>query len=138
MTDDLDQLKGHLKSINEKHSHVESKLKLKLKQIKKLDVLQKDLDKLKYLNELPEMLKEAINTYERTKKDLQRPTGASQPSGESDDCSKIIDVKQVFGQTLQIYQDYSGVLIVHKKTKFMHDLYQDIKQHIQKVKVILT
>ena len=42
-------------------------MKLKLKQIKKLDILQKDLDKLKYLSELPEMFKEALDVYQKFK-----------------------------------------------------------------------
>lgn len=40
-----------------------------MKQIKKLDVLQKDLDKLKCLNELPEMLKSSIDEYYKAKKE---------------------------------------------------------------------
>lgn len=37
-----------------------------------------------------------------------------------------------------LYQDYSDILIVYKKTKFMQDLYSDIKSYVQKVKIILT
>lgn len=32
-----------------------------------MDILQKDLDKLKYLSELPEKFKEAIELYENVK-----------------------------------------------------------------------
>ena len=37
----------------------------KLKKIQKLDVLRKDLDKLKYLSELPEMFKGALEEYNK-------------------------------------------------------------------------
>ena len=49
-----------------------------------------------------------------------------------------MDISEIFGKTLQLYQDYSDILIVYKKTKFMHDLYNDIRSYVQKVKVILT
>ena len=54
---DLDELKGCLQSINKHHNEVDSALKLKLKKIQKLDILRKDLDKLRYLSELPDMFK---------------------------------------------------------------------------------
>ena len=38
---------------------------MKLKKIQKLDVLRKDLDKLKYLSELPEMFKGALEEYNK-------------------------------------------------------------------------
>ena len=63
ITDDLDSLKSSLKSINDTHQTIDNTLKLKLKQIKKLDILQKDLDKLKYLNELPDLLRQSIETF---------------------------------------------------------------------------
>ena len=44
----------------------------------------------------------------------------------------------VFGSTLQIYQDYYDILLVYKKTKFMQELYSDIRANVQKIKVILT
>ena len=48
------------------------------------------------------------------------------------------DIGEIFGKTLQVYQDYSDILIVYKKTKFMQDLYNDIRSYVQKVKVILA
>lgn len=39
-----------------------------MKQIRKLDALQKDLDKLRCLNEMPEMLTNAINLYQDKKR----------------------------------------------------------------------
>ena len=60
---DLEDLKSSLKNINQQHAEVDNSLKLKLKKIQKLDILRKDLDKLKYLSELPEMFKNALDTY---------------------------------------------------------------------------
>ena len=67
ITADLEDLKANLQAINKHHNEIDSSLKLKLKQIKKLDILQKDLDKLKHLSELPEMFKEALDMYQRFK-----------------------------------------------------------------------
>ena len=39
-------------------------MKFKWKEIKKLDTLERDLGKLKYLSELPNMFKQAIAKYE--------------------------------------------------------------------------
>ena len=49
-----------------------------------------------------------------------------------------LDIEEIFGKTLLLYQDYSEVLIAYKKTKFMQELYNDIKGYVQKVKVILV
>lgn len=96
-------------------------------------MLSKDLEKLKCLSELPEMLKKAIDTYHNLKKDTQ-PNGASQSSlGE-----EHIQIEELFSQPLLVYQDYNDILLQYKKTKFMQDLYTDIKQNIQKVKQILN
>lgn len=55
-------------------------MKLKLKQIKKMDILQKDLDKLRYLSELPEKFKEAIEIYEHLKN--EKPIANSRSGSE--------------------------------------------------------
>ena len=67
INDDLESLKSSLKNINKQHTKVDNALKLKLKKIQKLDVLRKDLDKLKYLSELPEMFKKSLDTYAQSK-----------------------------------------------------------------------
>ena len=67
INDDLESLKSSLKNINKQHTEVDNALKLKLKKIQKLDVLRKDLDKLKYLSELPEMFKKSLDTYAQSK-----------------------------------------------------------------------
>ena len=48
------------------------------------------------------------------------------------------ELSEIFGKTLGLYEEYSDILIVYKKTKFMQDLYNDIKNNVQKVKTILT
>ncbi len=68
ITDDLQSLKSALKGINSSHAVIDDRLRLKLKQIKKLDMLRKDLDKLKNLNEMPELLASSIERYNAAKK----------------------------------------------------------------------
>lgn len=46
-----------------------------------MDILQKDLDKLKYLSELPEKLKEAIEIYENMKN--ENPVNSRNGSDEA-------------------------------------------------------
>ena len=48
------------------------------------------------------------------------------------------DIEDTFGPVLQLYHDYSGILETYRKTKFMQDLYNDIKAQVQKIKVILN
>ena len=43
---------------------MDNTLKFKWKEIKKLDTLERDLNKLKYLSELPNMFKQAIQKFE--------------------------------------------------------------------------
>lgn len=57
---ELVSLKQNLSQINGSYAEVDSTLKFKWKEIKKLDTLEKDLNKLKYLSELPNMFKTAI------------------------------------------------------------------------------
>lgn len=87
-------------------------------------MLQKDLDKLRYLSELPEMFKEALQNYE----DLSKNAASSAMSDENP--SSGLDVQAIFGKTLNLYKDYSDILIVYRKTKFMENLYNDIKSNI--------
>ena len=88
---------------------------------------------MRCLNEMPEMLSQAINAYQDRKRQQSSKIG-SQESVESGDG---VDIEGIFGKVLKLYADYSDVLIAYKKTKFMQDLYNDIKQLISKVKVIL-
>ena len=92
-------------------------------------MLRKDLDKLKYLSELPEMFKGALEEYN---KEPEKVIQGSEDRIESK------DLEAVFGKTLGLYEEYSDILLVYKKTKFMQDLYNDIKTYVQKVKAILT
>lgn len=109
-------------------------MKLKLKKIQKLDILRKDLDKLKYLSELPEMFKNALDIYAQSKSAQKpQPTGLSGQSEES----QTVNLSDIFGKPLSLYYEYSDILVIYKKTKFMQDLYNDIKSQVSKVKVIL-
>ena len=109
ITADLEDLKGNLQSINRHHKVIDGGLKLKLKQIKKLDILQKDLDKLKYLSELPDMFKEALDTYQRVKStngvqlSLQNPSSGAPSVSDDNQGSSSVDISEIFGKTLQLY-----------------------------------
>lgn len=84
---------------------------MKLKQIKKLDVLQRDLDKLKCLSELPDMLKSSIDNYFKAKKEKEAQAAARIQSQGSDDAEDLVNIKQLFGQPLTIYMDYNEILL---------------------------
>jgi len=56
-------LKQNLSKINGSYQEIDNTLKFKWKEIKKLDTLEKDLNKLKYLSELPNLFKLAIASY---------------------------------------------------------------------------
>ena len=83
--------------MNTTHQNIEDSLKLKLKQIKKLDVLQQDLDKLKQLSELPDKLKSSIEKYHKFKR----------TSSAADQLSQSIEpqetIADIFGDSIQIY-----------------------------------
>jgi len=64
---ELVNLKKNLSSINHSYSEIDNTLKFKWKEIKKLDNLEKDLNKLKHLSELPNMFKASIQKYEQNK-----------------------------------------------------------------------
>lgn len=63
MTDldsDLLQLRDSLTKVNSSYCKVESSLKAKWREVVKLDTMEKDLNKLKYLSELPNLFKTAL------------------------------------------------------------------------------
>ena len=60
---DLEDLRSSVKSINKTYETVEDSLQMKWKQIRKLDTMEKDLNKLKYLSELPLMFKKALADF---------------------------------------------------------------------------
>lgn len=83
-------LKDSLKTVNHSYGKIEDTLKLKWKEIRKLDTMEKDLNKLKYLSELPNMFKTALGKY------------------------KSIDDIEVFREPIQYYSDYSDILMDYK------------------------
>ena len=54
---ELVNLRQSIGKINGAYAEVDNTLKFKWKEIKKLDTLERDLNKLKYLSELPNMFK---------------------------------------------------------------------------------
>lgn len=69
---DLKELKTSITVINLNYGTMEDSMSMKWKQIRKLDTMEKDLNKLKYLSELPLMFKKALADYQ------------AQPDGEKD------------------------------------------------------
>jgi hypothetical protein len=63
LDDDLAKLKSSITKVNTSYGKVESSLKVKWREICKLDTMEKDLNKLKYLSELPNMFKHALTEY---------------------------------------------------------------------------
>lgn len=61
---ELVNLKKNLAQINGSYAEIDNTLKFKWKEIKKLDTLERDLNKLRHLSELPNMFKQAISKYE--------------------------------------------------------------------------
>lgn len=113
---ELVNLKTNLQNINSSYSEVDNTLKFKWKEIKKLDCMEKDLNKLKYLSELPNMFKVAMHDYESTKQG---------------------DI-QVFQNPISYFENYSDVLTNYKETKFMINLYSEIKNYVLQIKTLLN
>ena len=97
---ELVSLRQNLSKINGSYAEIDNTLKFKWKEIKKLDTLERDLNKLKYLSELPNMFKQAIARYE----------------------SKQEGVK-AFNEPIRYFDDYSDVLHHYKQTvmSFWHN-----------------
>ena len=60
---DLTDLKSSISGINVNYDTMEDSMSMKWKQIRKLDTMEKDLNKLKYLSELPQMFKNALGDF---------------------------------------------------------------------------
>ena len=90
---ELVNLRTNLTKINGSYAEIDNTLKFKWKEIKKLDTLETDLNKLKHLSELPNMFKLAISKFE----------------------SKTEGVK-AFHEPVRYFDDYSDVLHHYKQT----------------------
>ena len=86
-------LRQNLSRINGSYAEVDTTLKFKWKEIKKLDSLETDLNKLKYLSELPNMFKQAIARYEAKQEGVE-----------------------AFKAPIKYFEDYSDVLHHYKQT----------------------
>ena len=114
---DLEDLRDSVKSINKTYATVEDSLQMKWKQIRKLDTTERDLNKLQYLSELPNMFKDALTKFQNAA-----------------DRDKDVNV---FAEPVQYYSDYSDILTNYKQTKFMISLYGEIKSYISRIKTYL-
>eukprot|EP00347_Sterkiella_histriomuscorum_P006696 403351785 len=112
---ELVNLKSNLSQINGSYAEIDNTLKFKWKEIKKLDMLERDLNKLKFLSELPNMFKQAITKFE------------SKQEG-------II----AFKEPIRYFEDYSNVLSNYKQTNFMINLYSEIKNYVVRIKTLLS
>jgi hypothetical protein len=90
---ELVSLRKNLSKINGSYAEVDNTLKFKWKEIKKLDTLERDLNKLKYLSELPNMFKQAIVRYEAKQEGVE-----------------------AFKEPIRYFDDYSDVLHHYKQT----------------------
>lgn len=115
---DLADLKSSVSKINSNYGALEDSMGMKWKQIRKLDTMEKDLNKLKYLSELPQMFKRALAEYQ------------AQPETQKD--------ATVFEEPTRYYGDYCDILTDYKQTKFMVSLYGEIKSYIQRIKTYLN
>ena len=107
---DLADLKSSIGKINTDYNALDDSMGMKWKEIRKLDTMEKDLNKLKYLSELPQMFKKALADYQ------------AQPETQKD--------ASVFAEPTRYYGDYSNILTDYKQTKFMVSLYGEIKSYI--------
>jgi hypothetical protein len=64
LDDDLNDLQYSLSQVNQSFESVDERLNLKFTEIRRLDTMEKDLNKLKYLSELPNMFKKALISFE--------------------------------------------------------------------------
>ncbi len=67
MEEELSKLKTSVGRINVSHDKINGRVEHKWKEIRRLDAIEKDLDKLKFLRELPSILKTALANFETGK-----------------------------------------------------------------------
>lgn len=90
---ELVKLRRNLNAINGQYAEIDNSMKFKWKEIKKLDMLERDMNKLKYLSELPNMFKQAISKYEGKQEGVE-----------------------TFREPIRYFDDYSDVLHHYKQT----------------------
>ena len=90
---EIDNLRGSLDRIGSSYAEVDDKLRYKWKEVRKLDCLEKDLNKLKLLSDLPEEFKTAIANFSRDDYNVR-----------------------IFEKPIESYIEYKDVLLAYKDT----------------------
>jgi len=71
MEEELAKLKSSVGKIGSSYEKINGKLENKWKEIRRLDSIESDLDKLQFLRELPNILKVALKDYETGKHTIE-------------------------------------------------------------------
>ena len=71
MEEELAKLKNSVGRIGSSYEKINGRLEQKWKEIRRLDSIESDLDKLQFLRELPNILKVALNDYDTGKHSIE-------------------------------------------------------------------
>ena len=64
MANELEKLRKNILNMNNLYENIDDKMAYNWNELRKLDVMQKDLDKLNFLRDLPRIINEAIKDFQ--------------------------------------------------------------------------
>lgn len=135
----MEKLETSINKINTLALKIDSTLETKRSEIKKLDLINKDLSNLKKLCEFPNLLKKELEKYKTSLRSVSRDASISRMNAV-DYPVEVLDklgLDKTFRESAEYYLECAEKLNLYKEEKLIKPLYEESKQYVEEVKHIL-
>lgn len=135
----MEKLEGSIGKINTLATKIDSTLETKRSEIKKLDLINKDLSNLKKLCEFPKLLKNELEVYKRNLKSASKDSaiGKMTPLEFPSEVLERLQLDKVFRESAEYYLECSEKLQLYKDEKLIKPLYEESRVYIEEIRHIL-
>lgn len=135
----MEKLEKSINRINDLALKVDSTLETKRTEIKKLDLINKDLSGLRKLCEFPELLQKELDQYNGKLKGILKEFGKKKisPLDFPKEVLSKLNLRFLFRESAEYYLDCWEKLIKYKNESLIRPLYNESKIHITQIKNIL-
>lgn len=135
----MEKLEGSINKINQLATKIDSTLETKRSEIKKLDLINKDLSNLKKLCEFPTLLKKELERYKSNLKSASKDSaiGKMTPLEFPADVLDRLQLDRVFRESAEYYLECAEKLRMYKEEKLIKPLYEESRVYVEEIKHIL-
>lgn len=135
----MEKLESSIGKINTLATKIDSTLETKRSEIKKLDLINKDLSNLKKLCEFPKLLRSELEVYKRNLKSASKDSaiGKMTPLEFPSEVLERLQLDKVFRESAEYYLECSEKLQLYKDEKLIKPLYEESRVYIEEIRHIL-